>query len=614
MNSLPRNNWAVFALVAVLLVALYYAAPILPGASFFWMPSIVYLFVIAVFLTSRGGRVGGGILWIAVALPIGFVLAAQILVLQQGVPTRWLAWGRFPLGDAADFLSGSVRILTEGSFVTIRGRPLANSFIGGLWQLTGFDLALLSIAVTTLCAIAAVFLGRALLSGFGLLAGGIGVAVSLDFLHEHIGAASTEPLGFFLGAAAAALLLSAALTRSMGLFILGVFALAVTFLYRVGAVFVLPFLLLWPFLVLSRWGQAIKVASYAGAAIILAAGLHIAVTKTISPDSPSFVNAPKSWYAIIAMGDEFLGHRPVGSVREEARWVQIFDDHPGLKDLPIDQQGAQFVAIVWEAALARPASVLAGAALEYADQLGRAGLFRFVDNKPFRLLVFLLYGVGLISAVLAARRHPMAAMLALAGIGQLLSIPFLHGGENRIHIGLAGIMAATVSYGALTLESRIFRRKRNDTAEQRIDLNASVLPILLPVFALGVSLFTGFVSAGKTGPDGGQSCGQGSSVALGAGSIIAVGAPREAIWSLSFQSASEMKGAAERWVEIGGQSNAVFYAPINERSVIPYIPQEGEGAVFSAYIADLTQGSSYPTFLTEGGIMNNGSGCLTQRP
>lgn len=605
---------AISVLCVVLMAAATFFGDQLPRSSFFLLPSLYYILAIcaagaAIYrLQDSRSEQNGAV--IAVVAATVTVLLGEMLILSQGTPTRWLAWGRFPLGDSADFLSSAAILLQQGEFVSIRGRPLANAFIAGVWHLIGYDLALLGLVVSVLCATAVAFYARSALMAFGMAGAVLAIAVAGDFLHEHLAAASTEPIGFFTGTAACAVLLSAAVKRSGWLFALGLGTLALAFMVRAGALFMLPALLLWPAFLTGSMARRLAYTGCAFACVLAAFVTHSFATAHFTPNSPGFVNAPKSWYAIIAMGDEALGRRPAGSVREEARWVQIFDDHPGLRDAPIKEQGRRFVQIVIEAAQQRPLSVVAGAALEYKDQILRAGLFRFIDNKIVRAFAFALFLTGLAFSVWNARRDPLAALLALAGLGLLTSIPFLHGGENRVHIATAGILAGTVGYAVRQLAALVSRRILRATAALRGPATDTVrrwdfAPLSIPVLVLVICLYVGLSTPREspldtvraTCPDGSTA----AATAAGRGSILTVGRPLDvAAGSVGdglgrhFEDLGSMRAAREAWLATAAWRSITIYAPITAQA-LPLPPAEvddgkGSGLMFVAY---LTQDAPY---------------------
>jgi hypothetical protein len=553
------------ALTAIVMA--FAVVPILPRATYFWLPSLVYLYAALLAWTTRG-RTPEWPLVIGAALGFAgiFVVVAQELIFSHGVPTRWLQWGRFPSGDAADFLADSMTLLAEGSFVSIRGRPLANAFIAGLWAHADFDLVLFGWAVAGFCAAATAIFAAVALRAFGIGAGAFIVAIALDFLHEHLGSASTEPVGFAAGLAAAGLLLSAVRTQSVPVFALGMFALTYAFMYRIGAVFVLPLLLLWPFFAPMVWRA--RLAAIAGGAVgIVAAGmLHTFAVHELTRDNAGFVNGPTSWYAVVAMGDEAMGVRPKGSVRRDARWVQIYDDNPGLAELPVREQGARFMAILKTAAIERPLSLVAGAALELWDQLGRAKLFAFVDNKVLRWIALVFFFIGYGRAVLCARGDPMAAFLALVGTGLLASIPFLHGGENRVHAVLVGPLAALVVFGLAAPFGGRFARASGEAPPH------ALIQLALPAAILAVTLGAMGLQIGRQSAAGAPLCADGLASDLDArpGSTVGFGIPSPPPRALIFRDAAAMREAIDQWTEIGALSRGIFYAPVDSEMLSRY--------------------------------------------
>jgi hypothetical protein len=556
---MARTNYFL-ALFSIAVLALCYAiAAHIPKAGFFWIPTLVYLYAAVVaFLYRRAAPQEMRCWLIAGSFAVLFIAGGQALILEQGIPTRWLDWGRFPTHDAADFLINSHAVLTDGGFTSIRGRPMANALLASLWRMAGFDLALLGWLVSGLCAVALTIFGAASLRTFGCAVGVLPIAIAVDFGHEHLGAVSTEPIGFATGLIAAAFLLRTARKPTLPGYAMGLFALGLAFFLRAGAMFVLPFLLLWPFLLFStrrgQW-QAVILGVFALAVVAL---VHIAVSRTLTPDSPSFVNAPKSWYAIIAMGDEVRGLRADRPVRKEARWLQIFDDHPGLRDRPIAVQGRRFIEILTENALDRPLSILVGVGVEYADQIGRAGLFRFIDNKAIRTVAFLLFVIGSIVATWRWRRDSLSALLLCVGAGIFLSIPFLHGGENRVHAATIGLMGALA---ALSVHGMLGRWQLSEPLE---DARLPSLPPAIMASAVMILVLVGAFSLAGSLPKAVAYCGAAGHKAIWrAGSSVAVSRPSLGWNGLSFRGGAAVKAAIHGWQAIAERSGAFFYAPID---------------------------------------------------
>lgn len=595
--------------IAVLLLC-YAGAAQIPKAGFFWIPTLVYLYAAAVAFLYRRAAPREIRCWlIAGSFAILFIAGGQTLILEQGIPTRWLDWGRFPTHDAADFLTNSHAVLTDGSFTSIRGRPMANALLASLWRIAGFDLALLGWMISGLCAVALTIFGAASLRSFGTAVGVLPIAIAVDFGHEHLGAISTEPIGFATGLIAAAFLLRATRKPTLPGYAMGLFTLGLAFFLRAGAMFVLPFLLLWPFLLFPTRRDQWRAAILGVVALSVVALVHIAVSRTLTPDSPSFVNAPKSWYAIIAMGDEARGLRADRPVRKEARWLQIFDDHPGLHDQPIAEQGRRFIEILTENALDRPLSVLIGAGVEYTDQIGRAGLFRFIDNKAIRTVAFLLFVLGSLVAVWRWRRDPLSALLLCAGAGIFLSIPFLHGGENRVHAATIGLMGALMALSAYRLSARW------QSPESSEDVPLTFLPPAIFASAImGLVLMGAFSLAGSL-PKAAANCGtNGHKAVWRAGSSVAVSLPPLGWNGLSFQDGAAVKAVIHDWQAVAESSGAFFYAPIDgnliRKTNTDLIAKTRPGALL--LMVDSADGSLRRRWISDENINRDGTLCLSR--
>ncbi len=108
------------------------------------------------------------------------------------LPTRWLDFGLFQLGDAADFIGSTVELLYDGTFTDPRGRVFSNVLFAGLIHLGGFDLSLVTWVSTVLAAVAAIAATFATFGLSGAVPAAFTAYILFDFAHEHIGGTSTE--------------------------------------------------------------------------------------------------------------------------------------------------------------------------------------------------------------------------------------------------------------------------------------------------------------------------------------------------------------------------------------------------------------------------------------
>ena len=596
----------------VVLTVSHIAAEQIPKAAFFWIPSAVYLYAVSIAIIYRQSPPEGHRAWlIAGSFALLFIVGGQMLILEQGIPTRWLDWGRFPTHDAADFLANSHTVLSDGSFTSIRGRPMANAFLASIWRLADFDLSTLGWIVSGLCAVSLTIFGAMSIRVFGVALGVLPIAVAVDFGHEHLGAVSTEPLGFCVGLIAVSLLLRASCRPTIPVYAFGVFTLGLALFLRAGAMFVLPFLLLWPFMIFTGRKTQIQALVIALMSLVCVALAHVSVSRVLTPDSPSFVNAPKSWYAIIAMGDEARGLRLDRPVRTEARWLQIFDDNPGLFDLPIGEQGPQFIKILIENATQRPLSVVVGTWVEYADQLGRAGLFRFIENKALRAPIFLLFALGLIVATWQWRRDALSGLLFLAGIGVILSIPFLHGGENRVHAATIGLMGALAAFGIQRLLAML-------GWQSELKWNGKTPITILPEAAfattiLATVLIGSFVLPGTLHLTDSQ-CGKRDGRALWrAGSSVGVSLPSIGSNAFAVRDAAAAETIIRDWQSVAARNGPFFYAPIDPRLIWDANLQLMTGPGVLAMTIDIAGGSPRREWIPKERLNRNSIFCLDEK-
>ena len=555
-------EWLIVAISFGIISVFSFDSAVLPKSTFFWLPTGVYIYSAFLAYYFRNFEASESTCWlISSSFAIIFLIGGQILILEHGIPTRWLDWGRFPTHDAADFLRNSHKVLTDGNFISIRGRPMANAFLATVWHLSNYNLAVMGIVISCICAGALAFFGAMTVKIFGTTIGVLPIAIAIDFIHEHLGSLSTEPIGFSMGLVSSGLILLTATKPSWVTFSLGIVSLGIAFLFRIGAIFVLPLIFIWGFFIFENPRIRFRALSVAGLALIFVVAIHFSVSRELTPNSPSFVNGPKSWYAIIAMGDDARGLRPNRPIRESARWLQIFDDHPGLSDLSINKQGRQFLQIIAENAFERPMSVIVGIVVEYTDQLGRAGLFRFVDNKIIRLPLFLLFSFGLLLTAWRWRNHRMEALVLLCGVGMLSSIPFLHGGENRVHAPIIGIIGITTALTLSWLKDLLCQEK--NSFENCQNSFTVFLPMSFITAILILSLCGAYFLPGSFQLTNVRCLDRSTGIIWQSGSMVVVSKSSNDAYSLHFKDTRSMEEAISDWITIKHQNNLAFYAPID---------------------------------------------------
>lgn len=376
--------------------------------------------------------------------------------------------------DAADFLLSVAETFRQGWFDTPRGRPLANLSWVGLLDIADFNVTMAGYAIAVVSASAILAATLAARISYSVAAALLGAVFLFDYFHEFFVGISSEMPGFLLGCVAAAALLRAAQTRSVRWFLAGFALFASGMLVRPGVMFLLPALLIW-----GIWWHAHTTKGRAGVTLAAIAILGVLFTvngrvaEFVTPNSGgTFVNAADSWYAIFENGREALDIPSKSERLTATRWRQIYEDYPEIEELPLKEQASRKMQIIKEQVLNHPLAGLVGALLELKLHFFDAKIFRFIEVKPFRYLAYIFFLIGAVAGIRRATKTPEHSLHASIFCATFLSVPFMHGGESRGFAASAGLMAVTVSYGAVVfmaglsaLGRRLMKQRAETTAK-----------------------------------------------------------------------------------------------------------------------------------------------------
>ncbi len=437
------------------------------GASALYMlnvPMIVAGLVIAAsmrFLPLRANQLGPVFLGpVFLGITIGIFVGLYMALLDQhALFTRWVDWGSFQTGDADDFLGTAFAYLVDGNFATPRGRVISNLLYAGLLDLGNMDVRIATWPLAAALAVAIALFATDCWRSFGPVAGAIAAYMAIDYGQDHLGGISTEIPGFLLGLLGTQLILRATRFGNWQGFLIGIAILTLALLTRMGALFILPTLLMW-----SIWGLGIsrpRSFMIPTAGIVLIIGLFAAnssITREVVPDSAGgFVNAADSWYATVVEGQLALGERSEEDVIPVTRWRQIYLDNPGLEELPSAEMSARKADIIVSAVLDHPLAAVVGSVREIGIYLFKFKILRSIEIKPLRFLCYFLIMTGLVASIIAWRRgdRGTAAMLTVSFGAILASQPFLYGGESRVPAPTFGFLIALAAAGTGPLVSRL---------------------------------------------------------------------------------------------------------------------------------------------------------------
>ena len=126
-------GWTI-AVTGIVAAAIYWGGIVgrLPAMTYYYLPfcAAVLMAVIGICglrqkssQDSSKDRITAGLL--AAALLLLFLLSFGLIEAHL-LPTRWLDFGLFQLGDAQDFLGSTVELLYGGTFDDVRGRVFSN--------------------------------------------------------------------------------------------------------------------------------------------------------------------------------------------------------------------------------------------------------------------------------------------------------------------------------------------------------------------------------------------------------------------------------------------------------------------------------------------------------
>jgi hypothetical protein len=332
--------------------------------------------------------------------------------------------GLLPWNDAAGYYGCALSVLDgEGLSAFCQRRPAYSLYLAGLLRVAGSELqlALLLQAALNGAAIFVTAYGAARRWGAG--AGLISVAILASFMATVSVTTLTENLGFVLGAGGLVLFLSGTEHRSGLLLAAGAFVLSVALNARAGAFFVLPLLVLWPFLATdmlrrSRWWLAGLIAVSAAAGFLPGTAI-VALLGGAKGELHS--NFSYTLYGLAAGGE---------------RWTYALTRLPGATSEQIFSAALELIRV-------QPQLLLAGLAQGFLEYLQR--LLIYIPWTPARVVLgaFWLWGI----ATLVRRQGTdFERALALLFLGVVLSAPILSiEGETRVFaatIAIDGLLAA----------------------------------------------------------------------------------------------------------------------------------------------------------------------------
>lgn len=407
------------------------------------------LFALAAIAFWRPGR-------LRLPTPTAQILLLALALAALGLPLAGLwaggrggenvVFGLWQASDAANYEAGALHLLWQGQLDSWNTRrPLMAVALASVFALSGASLMAAQMVFVALVAAAVTLAARAVWRTQGPGAGLLVLTTLLVFPSLHVGSFLSEMLGLPLGAFAFALLWAGLHDGRRGPVAVGLMVLALGLNARAGAFFVLPALVLWLAWRARADGRRAMLITAAWASGAVALGFVPARLLTAAfgaPEGIAFGNLAPTLYGLAVGGKG---------------WLQVYADHPQIRDLPGEAaQFAEIYRLALAAFLAEPWRLLLGILRAYNDYLFNTGWVNFFRNPVIRALAIGLLLLGLVDCV-RRRREAGAGFLLAVTAGVLLSVPILADGGARVFAATIPTTAALIAMGGVVVARRCGR-------------------------------------------------------------------------------------------------------------------------------------------------------------
>ncbi len=333
--------------------------------------------------------------------------------------------GIFPSTDGPSYYQGAKELLYTGRFETFASRrPLSTAFFAVRLALARHNYqwaVLLQAAILGMCCICT---ARIIVADFGRLTGTLFLSLLFLVGERYVANPLTEALGLSLGALAFGVLWHAARSRSKWTFSFGLLMLTTALNARAGTFFVLPALVLWAGMFLTkstkRWQW--RTAGVVSLGVVAGLLVQFAVTKLYTGSA--------------SVGQDNFKYLLYSATRGDTGWKS----HLSLPEA----DRTDLYEKSWQEIKKRPANLLVGLA-KRISRFAKYGVYAAplvpIRNNVPRILFAPFCGVmllGFASFLWKNRMRREVWMIALAGAGYLLS-GFIIGDTGKRRVVVATI-------------------------------------------------------------------------------------------------------------------------------------------------------------------------------
>jgi len=365
--------------------------------------------------------------WVSLTFVIVLFSLPLIYIWHTGDSNLARIGGLLPGSDAGGLLRISEFLLDGKPLQLGWKRPLSPGFLAFILWLTQRNIVIVQALLTGLAAVSCFVASRELKRTFGNSVAVITVIGTFSFYEGFTGTLMSESLGLILGVLSFAVLLRGGDRREEGLVLAGIALLTIGLCARMGAILILPLLILWGGILFRKnrffsWSFAVKAFLLTVFFVVLNSQLS---TYISDGNYQSFGNYSHVLYGLLTGGT----------------WESIFTDHPDILLISDSEEVVEHIyQYCFDIIAQDPMSLIRGLLRSFSVMLDRGSLSFFSIRTDIfispqlisNLLIRPLLCVGLVGCIWRSRffldtnsrsSTNLVTLLLAFVVGTLLSAP-----------------------------------------------------------------------------------------------------------------------------------------------------------------------------------------------
>lgn len=362
--------------------------------------------------------------------------------------------GLIPLTDAASYYNDSLRILAGQDISHFSAmRPFFPGFLSFLMGITNRNFMYTLAIITALAAISIYYSVRVVQFTHGAEVAVFLLIILFLYFRHHSGTSMSETLAVPLGALGIALIWRGMEKQSENLAIFGLFITSFALNVRPGAMFTLPFILLWAGWIFRKTNKyiSIRFLLWGTGAVILGFVLNFLYIRLLAdPSGTAFSNFSWALYGLASGGNSY---------------TYIAEQHPEVFLLQDPEQSRTIYRLVIDLIIHSPNLLIKGAlhnwTMFFSDSWYSA--FSFLEGENgiiYRITRWTIYVLCLLGFLKWFQKpsDKYSGLVGMAALGVLVSTPFVPPTDAyrvRLYAASIVIFALLPSMGLSLIISRL---------------------------------------------------------------------------------------------------------------------------------------------------------------